>query len=297
MKGKKLNVRLKSLNQAMITRAIKHNYRLIKLNNVDKDRLDRNYYSDSPAEIRAKIKKAQSLHKRLYKKTFKEKLRADRVNSIAEYVFTFESGFDAPTEQLQQVAEDFIKRVEYSGGGEFLSYQIHRDETSSHIHFLATSFNIKTGKTIHVKKGFKSYLQDIGEMSCSSAGLEHTRGDRKEITGSQNKKLHDHYKETLETGAKLDSKLDAGLELAEVEALIKETKPPFKTMLTYVKRSMDKEREAEDIIKQRDRALKKAREVYPNAESLESIEDILELLKNDQKAQRKIDQVMKLERE
>lgn len=279
----KINVREATLNSYKLVESLSHNYRIRKLKNVDKDRTKNNFLSMSLEDTRKEIKHHLAEHKKLYKKEFGEKLRPERINTFKEIILTFPVEFSADLEAGKISFDDykncmkiFIEKYEEQTGLKIISYQIHRDEKSTHTHALSTQYKKDNGRTFK-QKGYKSWLQDLGGYAYKSMGLK--RGIKKSITKDTYKKSSKHYEEILTQGEILESLLiDNKLNLANIDSAIKQATKPFKTLLTYLKRSMDKEQKADYIIKQQERALNQFKKQFPSLQGIGTFQDMLQYI-------------------
>lgn len=276
----KINVRFKSLSTEKIKRLIVHNFRLRKdLKNVNYEKSKNNLQSLDLKETRAEINHHLAEHKKLYKKTFKERLRPERINSLREIVITFPKGFQKKIDsgeiqplEIQKCVQLFIDKYEEQTGLKVLGYSGHFDELTDHWHLLTTQY-LSNGRTYRAK-GYGSYLQDLGGWAFSSVGLE--RGTPKKFTHAEHQGSRDHYEQLLKQSHNLDQLFEQNLITAEnIGTLIAEAVVPLKTLLTYVKRSLNTEKEAAYIIKQQDRALQKFHGLFPTLSSIKDFDQML----------------------
>lgn len=286
MKGR-INVRVKSISNEVLKRSLAHNYRTRKdLDNVNYEKSYLNTHTHTLKEAKRLLALYQLEHKDVYKETFGERLRPERVNSFLEGIVTFPRKYQQyyeegkfSKEQLMSYFEEFKKQYEEQSNTQILFSNWHFEESTFHCHFIATNFELKEGRTFKAK-GWKSYLQDIGGHAFSPIGLE--RGIKKEFTRAEHTLRSEHYQKILEQSNELEDILKEGITLEELEDLIKLTEKPLKTMLTYVKRSLQKEKEFDYQLKQQERALNKFSEIFPDVQSVESFNDLLDYIANHQ---------------
>ena len=289
MKGK-INVRVKSISNIVLRRTLAHNYRLRKdLNNVDYSKINEDYHSHTVDAAKQILARYQLEHRDLYKETFKERLRVERVNSFLEGVVTFPKKYQAYYEegritkkQLLAYFEIFKTKYQEESNTQILFSHWHFTETTFHCHFVATNFELKEGRTFK-KRGWKSYLQDIAGFAYSPIGLE--RGTPKQFTQHKHIKRDKHYEQILEQSQELERILNDGIGIDDIEKLIKLTVTPLKTMLTYVKRALVMEKELSYRLKQEERALNKFREVFPNVSNVNDLNTLLEHIAENQAKQ------------
>lgn len=276
----KINVREEGLNSNRLLRSISHNFRVRNdLDNVDYSKTKDNYLSSDLESTRKEIERLKKEHKGLYLKEFGENLREARINSFKEIVISFPSHFrqeydnkKITKEQLNDCVNIFIQEYEKATGLKVLNYSLHTDELTPHYHLISTNF-INNGRTFK-KKGYKSWLQDLGGFSFESMGLK--RGIKKQFTKAEHKTSSQHYEEILRQGEKLEEYLsDESITLENIDSVISQAIPPFKTLLTYIKRSMNIEKEAGYILKQQERALNQFYAQFPKLKHIKNFEEML----------------------
>ena len=285
MKKDRINVREVGLNIAKKRRAITHNYRLRNdLKNVDYASLDDEYYSLSTKGTRTEMNEHLKRHRKLYKREFGEKLREDRINSFKELLITFPASFrhkyddgEITKKQFLDCVKIFISEYEKQTKLKVISYQLHTAEKTPHFHILSTQF-LDNGRTFK-KKNYKSYLQELGGYAFSSMGLR--RGNKKNVTKDTYKSSSKHYEEVLRQGDKLDEIMNNDLlSLENIDNVIKQAVKPFKTLLTYIKRSLKKEAEAEYVLKQHERALAQFHNQFPALSTIKTFDEMIHYLEN-----------------
>lgn len=290
MKGK-INVRFYSLNQSKLKKSIAHNFRLRRdLQNVNYDKSHENVYSHTAEEFRKVVEEVEHDHNELHKKRTGRNLRKDRINSLVEGVITFPRIYQThyengkfTKEQLLECFELFKAKYEEESNVSLKAYTLHTEEDTVHFHFWATNYHVRGEKAgSHFNPaGWKAYLQDIGGYAFQSLGLK--RGTPKKFTRAKHTRQQEHYEKILDQSAQLEELLEEGLSIEEVTELISKAQPPLKSMLTYVKRSMNSQKEAEYQLKQQERALNKFREVFPNVNTVSNFEDLLNYIQETQK--------------
>ena len=280
----RINVRENSISDTKLQQAITHNYRLDKneLKNVDYNLLFNNYSSLDLDVFRKKIREEKARHNKLYKETFGRNIRNNLVNSFKELLITFPKEFgekiknkEITQEQLLKCIDTFKEEIEAQTGTKVLLVQLHQDEpeSSPHFHIILTNFRNENGKTFK-QKGYYSWLQDIAGFSFSDLGL--IRGISKKITKERNVKSTKWREMVHKQGHSLEKALlTEAVSLDNIDDYISMAVKPFKTILIYLKRSLNTEKEGVYIKQQHQRALNNFNKNYPG-KNINNIEELVE---------------------
>lgn len=287
MEGR-INVRMSSLNSNKIENSIKHDMRTRKdLQQVDYSKSDTNQYSHTPKQFREVYAAAKAEHKSLYKKVYGRNPQEGRVNALQEGIITFPAIYQSYYEEgkfsnddLHRMFQKFVEKFEEESGLRVLSEFWHFDEKTLHVHFHTTNYIVRgddAGKPFN-PKGWKSYLQDIGGYAFADIGLR--RGNPKSSKGKDRSTTEEHRQELLSNADAIEQTLSNDFTMSDLEELIKVSVKPLKTMLTYMHRAMNREREAQYIIQQEERAMNKFKQVFPDVDTVEDFNDLLDYIKS-----------------
>lgn len=210
-----INVRVQAHNHTKTYNSIKHNLRVIKSLNQNIDSKNSNYIlvDNKLMEINNKNKKEiynqlstnyqneRSVHNEIYKKHNKRNLRECK-STWCEGVFTFSEQmkediknkkytyndlFKVANECLKEIASVYDTKINYM--------VLHLEESSPHFHWSFSNFDDRGMSLFHSNKNidFLSNLQNIGFKHFSQLGME--RGQKKEITGVNNKSIQKFWRD------------------------------------------------------------------------------------------------------
>ena len=278
----KINVREMKTNNSKITNSLIHNYRVrSNLNNVNYSQTKNNYNSSSLYETRTKMRLLKEEHKTLYKINNNQNLREDRVNTFKEIIITFPSRFQSELTsgkitkfQLLECIDIFKEKFETETQLKIITTSLHLDEKTPHFHLISTNF-LPNGR-IFKKKNYYQYLQNLGGFSFKSMGLE--RGTPKKYTKNIHKRSSKHYEDILNEGDRLEAIMKEGLTIDNISKVIEGSVLPYKTLLTYIKRGMKKEANANYIIQQNNRAFLKFKKLFSAMPQVKNFNEMIDYI-------------------